>query len=148
MESFERTHSMWAQACAMLDEAERRHRQFFRLLAGIAAQPAWEPPVDVFTDDGDGQATGALPGARAEEIVVRLGTCELQIEARVAPPGLGARSRVMRLELPYGPMRRRIELPPGRYRVLERRLERGCLYLRIAGSPAGIRTPPRRRRTC
>ena len=40
----------------------------------------------------------------------------------------------MRLEIPYGRMRRRIDLPPGRYALLELRLERGYLYLRLTGS--------------
>jgi HSP20 family molecular chaperone IbpA len=126
---------MWADACALLEEAERRHRQFFQLLGGPAARPAWEPPADVFAEGNEWQVTIALPGARAEEIVVRIGSADLQIEAQVAPPRLGRGSRVMRLELPYGRMRRRIELPPGRYTVAERRLECGCLYLRIVGAP-------------
>lgn len=139
MDPFDRTHSMWADACALLEEAERRHRQFFQLLAGPSAgpsaRPAWEPPADVFTEGGEWQITVALPGARAEEVVVRLGSTDLMIEALVPPPGLGARSRVMRLELPYGRMRRRIALPPGRYALTERRLERGCLFLRIMELP-------------
>ncbi len=135
MDPFARTHSMWTEACALLEEAERRHRQFFRLLAGPAARPTWEPPADVFTDAGEWLITVALPGARAEEVVVRLGGADLLIEALVPPPRLGARSRVTRLELPYGRMRRRIDLPPGRYAVTERRLERGCLFLRITEVP-------------
>ncbi len=135
MDSFRPMRSMWADACALLEEAERRHRQFFELLAAPAAPPAWEPPADVFAEGDEWQVTIALPGARAEEIVVRIGSTELQIEAQVPPPALGRASRVMRLELPYGRMRRRIELPPGRYTLAERRLERGCLYLRIVGEP-------------
>jgi hypothetical protein len=38
---------------------------------------------------------------------------------------------VVRLEIPYGRMRRRVELPPGRYVLTERRLEHGCLHLRL-----------------
>ena len=60
---------------------------------------------------------------------------DAEIEAQVPPPCLGRGSRVLRLELPYGWMRRRIELPPGRYTVTERRLERGCLFLRLVGTP-------------
>jgi hypothetical protein len=42
---------MWAQACDMLEEAERMHRRFFRLAPATATQAAWEPPVDVFEDE-------------------------------------------------------------------------------------------------
>ena len=134
MDSFRPMRSMWADACALLEEAERRHRQFFELLAAPSTRPAWEPPADVFAEGDEWQVTIALPGARAEEIVVRIGSDGLLIEAQVPPPALGHASRVLRLELPYGRMRRRIALPPGRYRVAERRLERGCLYLRIVGA--------------
>jgi hypothetical protein len=44
---------------------------------------------------------------------------------------LSARVNVVRLEIPYGRMRRRIDLPPGHYALLERQLERGCLFLRL-----------------
>ncbi|MDE1922321.1 MAG: Hsp20/alpha crystallin family protein [Gammaproteobacteria bacterium] len=131
MDPFARTHSMWTEACALLEEAERRHRQFFQLLAAPSARPVWEPPVDVFSDAGEWLITVALPGARAEEVVVRLRGSDLLIAALVPPPRLGPHSRVTRVELPYGRMRRRIELPPGRYAVAERGLERGCLFLRI-----------------
>jgi len=40
--------SMWSRACEMIDQAERRHRRFFELLAASSQQPAWEPPVDMF----------------------------------------------------------------------------------------------------
>jgi hypothetical protein len=38
---------------------------------------------------------------------------------------------VVRLEIPYGRMRRRVELPPGHYVLVERQLDRGCLFLRL-----------------
>jgi hypothetical protein len=41
---------------------------------------------------------------------------------------------VVRLEIPYGRMRRRIDLPPGRYALRENRFENGYLFLRLAGS--------------
>jgi hypothetical protein len=39
--------------------------------------------------------------------------------------------KVVRFEIPYGRMRRRIDLPPGRYILVERRLDRGYLHLRL-----------------
>jgi hypothetical protein len=55
----------------------------------------------------------------------------LQIETTVAPPALNARMNVVRLEIPYGRMRRRVDLPTGHYVLMERRLDRGCLFLRL-----------------
>jgi hypothetical protein len=38
---------------------------------------------------------------------------------------------VVRFEIPYGRMRRRIDIPPGRYVLVERRHDHGCLFLRL-----------------
>jgi HSP20 family protein len=123
---------MWAEACALLDEAERKHRHFFELLGVPATQPVWEPPADIFADGSELQVLVALPGARAEEVTVQITPTGLQIETTVAPPALSARMSVVRLEIPYGRMRRRIDLPHGRYALVERRLDRGCLFLRLS----------------
>jgi HSP20 family protein len=122
---------MWAEACALLDEAERKHRHFFELLAVPSTHPVWEPPADIFAEGSELQVVVALPGARVEEVVVQITPSGLQIETIVPPPSLGAHMNVMRLEIPYGRMRRRIDLPPGHYALVERRLDRGCLFLRL-----------------
>jgi len=63
--------------------------------------------------------------------VVQITPTGLQIETIVPPPSLSAQVNVVRLEIPYGRMRRRIDLPPGRYALTERQLDRGCLFLRL-----------------
>jgi HSP20 family molecular chaperone IbpA len=122
---------MWAEACALLDEAERKHRRFFELLTVPSTRPVWEPPADIFADGAELQVVLALPGARAEEVVVQITPTGLQVETIVPPPTLSARMNVVRLEIPYGRMRRRIDLPPGHYALVERRLDHGCLFLRL-----------------
>jgi HSP20 family protein len=131
MNSSRRKSWMWAEACALLDEAERKHRRFFELLAVPAAAAVWEPPADIFADGAEFEVVVALPGAHADEVAVQLTSAGLQIDTTVSPPAPRTRMQVMRLEIPYGRMRRRIDLPPGRYALVERRLERGCLYLRL-----------------
>jgi len=91
----------------------------------------WEPPADIFAEGAELQVVVALPGARAEEIAVQITPSGLQIETTVPPPSLGARMNVVRLEIPYGRMRRRIDIPAGRYVLVERRLDRGRLFLRL-----------------
>jgi HSP20 family molecular chaperone IbpA len=122
---------MWAEACALLDEAERKHRSFFELLGIPSTRPVWEPPADIFADGAELQVVVALPGARPEEVAVQFTTTGLQIETDVPPPRLGARMNIVRLEIPYGRMRRRIDLPPGRYALVERQLDLGRLFLRL-----------------
>lgn len=125
---------MWAEACALLDEAERRHRHFFDLLAAPSSRPVWEPPVNVFTTGAELQVMVALPGARAEDVEVQLTSAGLLIETIVPLPAFTANMNVVRLEIPYGRVRRLIELPAGRYALLERRLEDGCLLLTLRGA--------------
>ena len=71
----------------------------------------------------------ALPGARAEDVNVQITPTGLLVDTNVAPGAVGM--NVVRMEIPYGRMRRRVDLPPGRYGLVERRLDHGCLYLRL-----------------
>jgi HSP20 family protein len=130
MDIYRRKSWMWAEACALLDDAERKHRQFFNLLTTPAA-PVWEPPADIFADGSQLSVVVALPGARADDVTVQITATGLQIDTTVPPPAVSAVMNVVRLEIPYGRMRRRIDLPPGRYVLAERRLDHGCLHLRL-----------------
>jgi HSP20 family protein len=125
---------MWAEACALLDEAERRHRHFYELLSAPSAVPVWEPPVNIFVRGPEVHVMVALPGARPEDVTSKITPTGLLIETTVPPPAFEAGVEVLRLEIPYGRMRRRIELPAGTYTLIEHRLERGYLILRLAGS--------------
>ncbi|MGO9933338.1 MAG: Hsp20/alpha crystallin family protein [Steroidobacteraceae bacterium] len=136
MDSYQRKSWMWAEACALLEEAERKHRHFFELLAAPTAAPIWEPPADIFAEGSQLIVIVALPGARADEVTVQITPSGLQIDTTVPPPAMGAAMKVVRLEIPYGRMRRRIELPQGRYVLVERRLDRGCLHLRLTREAA------------
>lgn len=131
MNANRRNSWMWAEACALLDEAEHKHRRFFELLAVPSAHPMWEPPADIFADGPDLQIVVALPGADAEEVAVQITATGLQIDTTIPPPSFSAHMNVLRLEIPYGRIRRRIDIPPGRYALVERRLERGYLFLRL-----------------
>jgi HSP20 family protein len=125
---------MWAEALARLDEAERRHRHFFELLGSPSAHPVWEPPANILAFGHEIEVTLALPGARAEDVSAQVTPTGLLIEATVPPPAFAAAVKVLRLEIPYGRMRRRIELPPGSYTLHEFRLDHGYLYVRLTGS--------------
>jgi HSP20 family protein len=136
MNNFRTKSWMWAEACALLEQAERKHRHFFDLLAAPASRPMWEPPADIFADDEQVNVVIALPGARAEEVTVQITPTGLQIDTTVAPPAVSAVMSVVRMEIPYGRMRRRIDLPPGRYVLTERRLDSGWLHLRLTREAA------------
>jgi HSP20 family molecular chaperone IbpA len=121
---------MWSEALALLDQADRLHRQFVRPAAARA--PAWEPPVDVIETMDGVRVWVALPGADPESIVVSLQPGAITVSAhRVFPLAAererGARIRV--LEIPYGRFERRIGLPTQALALTGKQWRDGCLTL-------------------
>ncbi len=122
---------MWAQACDLLDQAERMHRQFFQLGASGRTRAVWEPPVDVFEDEREFIVIVALPGVAggSVEATIESGTLVVRAESRI--PFAGARGAVRRLEIPYGYFERRIQLPEVPLEAGTREFRDGCLILRL-----------------
>lgn len=125
--------SMWSRACAVIDEAERRHRRFFELLVVSARHPAWEPPVDIFVLEHELHVRVALPGVRADQIEMELSPGGLRVRAESHLPRFTHQARIVRLEIPYGRIERHIELPPGRYELLGHDYVDGCVHIRLGG---------------
>jgi len=124
------TDWMWAQACELLAQADRMHRQFFRLTASERPQASWEPPVDVFEDDREIVIVIALPGVPADRIEVRSEPGALVIRAESPLPFAGPRL-VRQLEIPYGYFERRVPLPEMQLEAGTQVLTDGCLTLRL-----------------
>ena len=111
MSSRNSTDWMWAQACALIDDAERMHRQFFRLGMSERTQAVWEPPVDVFEDEQRDRRRGRAPGrCRRRQSKSRRARRKL-VRAEARFPFAGPHHVVRRLEIPYGHFERRIPLP-------------------------------------
>ena len=125
------TDWMWAQACELIEQAERMHRQFFRLTASERAQASWEPPADVFEDEHEIVIIVALPGVPAERVEVTRESGALVVRAESPLPFSGSRRAVRQLEIPYGYFERRIPLPEARLETGTRELLDGCLVLRL-----------------
>jgi HSP20 family molecular chaperone IbpA len=70
----------------MLERAQRLQRQFFGLGRAVAAQPCWEPPVDIVSCDQELRITLALPGVRPELLRVQLDGSRLLVNAVRAAP--------------------------------------------------------------
>ena len=122
---------MWAEACHMLEQAERLHRQFFRLGAPRGTRTAWEPPVNVFEDDESYYIMVALPGVAADGVEVLVDSASLIVRASCDLPFSGRACEIRRLEIPYGYFERRIQLPAMRFEVVQRNLSNGCLILHL-----------------
>ena len=126
---------MWSRACALLEEAERRHRQFFGLLSVPARQPVWEPPIDVFALERELHIVVAMPAARPASAAVELTPTGLTVRAESRPPLRSGLMRIVRMEIPYGRIERHIELPAGRYNLLGHEFLDGCLHIHLRGEP-------------
>jgi HSP20 family molecular chaperone IbpA len=122
---------MWAEACEMLERAQRLQRQFFGLGRAVAAQPCWEPPVDITSCDRELRVALALPGVRPERVRVQLDGSLLLVNATRGAPLDQHTTAVHRLEIPYGSFQRHIALPDGRWDLLDQSFTDGCLQLRL-----------------
>ena len=129
MSSRDPTGWMWAEACQLLDEAERLHRQFFRLGVSAGARIAWEPPVDVFENEDQVTIIVALPGVAPDRVEVAQDPRALTIRAERRLPIEEHGCAIRRLEIPHGYFERRVALPPGRLELSHREWVNGCLVL-------------------
>ena len=131
MSSRNPTDWMWSQACELIEQAERMHRQFFRLISSERAQAAWEPPVDVFEDDHEVTIVVALPGVPPGCVEVTAEPGALVVRAERPHPFTGPLRAVRQLEIPYGYFERRIPLLGARLEGGTQALVDGCLILRL-----------------
>ncbi len=120
---------MWREACEMLEQAERLHRQFFTPAQRRARRPTWEPPIDVFETDSELSIVVALPGVAADQVEVIVDGRRLIVAGHRQIPAPSREARILRLELPHGQFERRLDLPLGRYEISRRELLNGCLIL-------------------
>lgn len=120
---------MWGQALETLENAERLQRQFFQPGAGRGG--CWEPPVDVYQSGDDLWIFVAVPGVPSESVEVLIEGTTLIVRGERSLPRFAQGAVIHRLEIPHGPFERRIGLPAGRYQVLQRTFDAGCLVLGV-----------------
>jgi HSP20 family protein len=122
---------MWAEACELLEEAERLHRQFFVPARNRAKGPTWEPPADVLESDQELCIQVALPGVAPDQVKVVIEGGVLTVTGLRPMPGQSRSTIIRRLEIPYGRFERRLDLPAGRFEIGRRELAEGCLVLTL-----------------
>jgi HSP20 family protein len=101
---------MWGEALSLLEQADRLHRQFFRV-AGAESAHTWEPPVDVVETGERLQVHVALPGVAPDSISVMAEPGGVVVSALRAFPCRESGAHIHRIEIPYGRFERRIGLP-------------------------------------
>lgn len=126
------TDWMWAQACALIDDAERMHRQFFRLATSERMHAVWEPPADLYEDEREIVVVVALPGVAIEHVEISAEPGALVVRAERLLPLGRSRHAIRQLEIPYGRFERRIALPDVRLAAAGTpELVDGCLILHL-----------------
>jgi HSP20 family protein len=101
---------MWGEALSLLEQADRLHRQFFRV-AGSESAHSWEPPVDVVESGTQLKVHVALPGVSPDSITIMMEPGGVVVSALRAFPCRESDTHIHRIEIPYGRFERRISLP-------------------------------------
>src|SRR5438309_7746245 len=101
---------MWTEALSLLEQADRLHRQFLRA-AGAEQPHAWEPPVDVIETGDEVRVQIALPGVSADAIRVAVEPGGVTVSALRDFPCREDGAYLHRIEIPYGRLERRLQLP-------------------------------------
>jgi len=122
---------MWMQACDLIEQSERLHRQFFQLSGSQRDLASWQPPMDVFEDEREYVIVVAMPGVTPERVEVIKEQRSLLVRGVRPIPLTGPRHRVQQLEIPYGAFERRILLPQEGLVLDPPELIQGCLFLRL-----------------
>ncbi len=122
---------MWETAENFLDRFQRLQR----LMSRPATSSAWQPPVDLFETDDALWVVLTLPGVDPTAVELSFEGGWLLVRGVRSLPKACQKATVHRMELPYGPFERRIELPPGRYEAGERSLDHGCLIVALKRLP-------------
>ena len=125
---------MWAQAVDAIAQAERMHRQFFRLTSATHAHASWEPPVDLFENEREILVVVAMPGVSPERLEITSEPGVIVVRGERLQPFADARNTIRQLEIPYGFFERRIPLTGVRLEGGTHQLTDGCLLLRLRKS--------------
>jgi len=123
-----RSNLLWGEALALMEQADRLHRQFFQPSRALKG-PCWEPPVDVMETDQRVLIIVALPGVSTSEVNIVVDGDVVSVVGERSLPSLPGAS-IRHLEIPYGHFERRIQLPSNRnFEIEHRELADGCLRL-------------------
>jgi HSP20 family protein len=122
----------WAEACALIDRAERLRRQFFQPGPSAMRIIGWEPPVEMLETERGLWIICALPGLERQDLELSVDTNGLHVTGLRRLWATARDAIIQRLELPYGRFERRLRLPDGRFALGRSELASGCQYVRLA----------------
>jgi len=122
---------MWADACELLERAERLRRQFFTPQSGEGDSLGWSPPVDLYETNREFLVFAALPGVDPADVEVVLEDRSVVIRGQRRLPAIAKASAIHRMEIPHGRFVTHLRLPGPGVSVANLGFENGCLLLRL-----------------
>jgi len=131
----------WRQANELMEQAERIQRNFLQIIAdtrylapqGVGGTCA--PHVNVVKTDQDWWVIAALPGAKANQIDIRVEGDQLIIAGARPLPACCTEGEITIWEIPLGRFERRLSLIPGvRFTIAETRFKDGLLITQLRKS--------------
>ncbi|MEW6073476.1 MAG: Hsp20/alpha crystallin family protein [Planctomycetota bacterium] len=122
---------MWERAREVIERADRMQKSFFQPGRPGSRRPSWEPPVDIFETATELWVQVALPGVEPDKVEVVLEHHHLAVSGERVLSQAFRTAAIHRLEIPHGRFERRVDLPPGRYQLVQRQLVLGCLFLNL-----------------
>ncbi|HYY25781.1 MAG TPA: Hsp20/alpha crystallin family protein [Candidatus Udaeobacter sp.] len=111
---------IWQRASALLQQAERIHRNFLQIAVGShyrsshGRSPSWEPPINVIETEQSLWIVSALAGVTVDRVNVRLEGRELIISGDRPLPECCKDGELKIWEIPLGRFERRLTLIEGR----------------------------------
>jgi HSP20 family molecular chaperone IbpA len=111
---------IWQRASALLQQAERIHRNFLQIAVGShyrsshGRSPSWEPPINVIETEQSLWIVSALAGVTVDRVNVRLEGRELIISGDRPLPECCTDGELKIWEIPLGRFERRLTLIEGR----------------------------------
>jgi hypothetical protein len=129
---------MWAEACALIERAERLQRQFFRPSLAGAITPYGSHPSTFTRPSGSSAPSPRFPVSSSAILRFRSRGDVLLIAGTRRFPTLSGDAVIHRLEIPHGRFERRIRISASRLRIDRSELLNGCLFLiLVKNSEAG-----------
>jgi HSP20 family molecular chaperone IbpA len=118
---------MWVEACALIEQAERLQRDFYRPSLAGAQHAGWEPPVDIFETEREFWVHVALPGVEPSAVEVAIEAGVLIVSGARRLPPVAHNATIHRLEIPQGRFERRVRFASVRFELGQWELQNGCL---------------------
>lgn len=115
----------------MIEQAERLHRQFFRIGSLREQTTAWEPPIDILETDDEVLIYVALPGVASEHVQVTLEGDVISVAGMRLMPKQSQSALLHRMEIPLGRFERRIRLPAQSMQLVQNLFHNGLLALTL-----------------